>query len=593
MDKQPEPSKKSASWTRVAIFTSLYALLLESVIEWALVLYLYGNRHVDQKMAPSLILVFAASSFTVPLVALHSLLAWQYNRVPGFRRQKQILLVTSTYLLRLTIIVWLAASVAGLIVVTQQVSCLADTTGGNFWKTGVSCALHRAAIIVSVLSFMTVCLYFCSRELCDRPYDMSLLGVYRQRVTTRDDSLVSHSSSETDHMYKNDMGYFCRTPDTYGSRGLYLSSSDSSIDKSHVPNLQHPAPIRPTPYLNIGGDHESEHAEIVSGSTVSPIGTLRDGSTSDSVSRTPTAATSRTCAESNAQPPVPELPAGLSAGSGHTRQKSSASISSLRKYLPKLFALSLPLSSDPQIRALADPNAPRDIEKQTVNEVPDRPAVSDEKQLAPPPIEGPDHPPIMSPTLINMRPSESRPAPRSMTMASANAPEVVQPPPNVHKTLATATVRRTPPGPPPVYRAMPPNPLTWHPVNPTAPSRRGSTTELGSPAPRTARRTARRQSQVYQFEPSQVPRYTRSHYHPPNRYGSYGRSPRRMSSFSNRNDIEILYPSTRRPRSTTCGGISSLDSIRESGASVDESPGSDLADENTYRGTTRTSVHGY
>lgn len=62
MDKQLEAPKKSASWTRVAIFTSLYALLLESVIEWALILYLYGNRHVDLKMAPSLTLVFVAVS---------------------------------------------------------------------------------------------------------------------------------------------------------------------------------------------------------------------------------------------------------------------------------------------------------------------------------------------------------------------------------------------------------------------------------------------------------------------------------------------------------------------------------------------------
>lgn len=53
-------SKKAGSWTKVVIFVSLYVLLLESVIEWALVLYLYGSRLVDSKMAPSLILALIA-----------------------------------------------------------------------------------------------------------------------------------------------------------------------------------------------------------------------------------------------------------------------------------------------------------------------------------------------------------------------------------------------------------------------------------------------------------------------------------------------------------------------------------------------------
>ena len=52
--------KKAGSWTKVVIFVSLYVLLLESVIEWALVLYLYGNRLVDSNMAPSLILALVA-----------------------------------------------------------------------------------------------------------------------------------------------------------------------------------------------------------------------------------------------------------------------------------------------------------------------------------------------------------------------------------------------------------------------------------------------------------------------------------------------------------------------------------------------------
>jgi hypothetical protein len=105
------------------------------------------------------------SFFTVPLVALHSLLAWQYNKVLGFRAQKAMLRVACTYLLRLTVIIWLAASVAGLVVVSQQASCLSDTVKGSFWNVGVSCALHRAAVIASIVSLYVTETDMLSNEL--------------------------------------------------------------------------------------------------------------------------------------------------------------------------------------------------------------------------------------------------------------------------------------------------------------------------------------------------------------------------------------------------------------------------------------------
>lgn len=66
--------------------------------------------------------------------------------------QKAMLHTACTYVLRLTTLIWLGSSVAGLVVVSQQVYCLPDSAGGSFWKVGVSCALHRAVVIVSVLS---------------------------------------------------------------------------------------------------------------------------------------------------------------------------------------------------------------------------------------------------------------------------------------------------------------------------------------------------------------------------------------------------------------------------------------------------------
>jgi hypothetical protein len=62
------PATKGGSWTKVAIFISLYFLLLESVIEWALVLYLFVNRQVDTKMTPSLILALTAVSMPSNIV---------------------------------------------------------------------------------------------------------------------------------------------------------------------------------------------------------------------------------------------------------------------------------------------------------------------------------------------------------------------------------------------------------------------------------------------------------------------------------------------------------------------------------------------
>lgn len=57
-----------------------------------------------------------------------------------------------TYLLRLGIAVWLAASVAGLVVVAQQAECLPEGTDAGFWKVGISCGIHRTVFIVAVVS---------------------------------------------------------------------------------------------------------------------------------------------------------------------------------------------------------------------------------------------------------------------------------------------------------------------------------------------------------------------------------------------------------------------------------------------------------
>ncbi|RAQ52248.1 hypothetical protein AFGD_008587 [Aspergillus flavus] len=564
-------STRGGSWTKVVIFISLYVLLLESVIEWALVLYLYGNGRVDRKMTPSLILALVASFLTVPLVILHSLLAWQYNKVPGFGGQKTMLRAACTYLLRVTVIIWLAASVAGLVVVSQQVSCLPEITRGSFWNTGVSCALHRTAVIVSIISFITACLYFCSRELCERPYDVSILGVYKKQQSVCDESIFSSSSLESDTL-KDGILYLCPGPGTaYGTRDPYWpSSTDHAFENPNVHNFQYPLPIHQKQPLRPDMSPESENAETLSGTT----------------------------SEQHMQSPVAELPSGQEDSStiNHKRQKSS--LSSLRKYLPKVFPLSLPLSADPQIRALADSNTPRDVEKQTGNVILNKNSDSEQhltssaeekEEVASAPVDSETRRPPSSQvphTSTQARPTSSN---------SSDAPEVVLPTPlkvQRSNTTYTAPIPRTIHRHRPSYTIVPPNPLAWHPVNRVA-SHRASVIEPDTQLHHNPRPKERRQSRHYQFEQSHVPRYTRSYHQPHSRYNYRGRyEPRRMSSQSRRSDIEIHYPSTRRPRSTTCGGLGStraLDSIRESGASVDETRDI-VPNANTYRGAHRTSM---
>lgn len=107
------------------------------------------------KCSRSVVLPFAnlvKSFLSVPLVSLQSLVAWQYNKIGGFGQQKTILHNVCTYVLRLSLMLWLATSVSGLVVAAQQVYCLPEGSDASYWRVGTSCAFHRATVIVSVIS---------------------------------------------------------------------------------------------------------------------------------------------------------------------------------------------------------------------------------------------------------------------------------------------------------------------------------------------------------------------------------------------------------------------------------------------------------
>ncbi|KAJ5620892.1 hypothetical protein N7510_004876, partial [Penicillium lagena] len=599
--------RKEGSWTKLVIFVALYALLLESIVEWVLVLYLYGKGLVDSKMTVSVVLALVASFLSIPVAGLQSLVAWQYNKIGGFGTQKTVLHNLCTYVYRLDLMAWLATSVSGLVIVAQQADCLRDGTDAGLWRVGLGCSLHRASVVVSVVSLVTVCTIYCARELCERPYDISLIGIYTRQPTLRDDSVFSGHSWDSDETLKNEILNLCRQHD--GTiKGEWWSPDPLAAKVNCHPSIRQPAPVRLRPQLHLNTDPGSECGEIVpSGTTVSPdenfshisLGGQSAVSEMYPISRTSTIMISPTASESRglisgltSVPKVPAIPEQYT--TKHKRGKSS--VSSFRRFLPKAFPLFLPLSLDPQIRALADPNAASDVEKQvatpsiaphsrssstvhqaiqTSSDTPATPARNDADSKA---------------QLLTALPDSNE---RTMTMNSADAPEVVpsETKPTVKRSQTACLAARS------IHHPHHPNYIPGHPANP-------QTQTQPTFSARTYSLAWRHQNGTVQMDPAMTRSSTRAttafsccpspRIHPRLPDASRCSCPRR-------NDVEVIYPSTRRPRSTTygaTGGVGPLSCIMESTstprASADESQLSASADAmRTYRGANRTSLGFY
>ncbi|KAL2220216.1 hypothetical protein M432DRAFT_308779 [Thermoascus aurantiacus ATCC 26904] len=262
VDRTWSPPKGRRGWTLIAILISLYLTLLQSLAECVLVIQLYAMKRVDSIMTPSLILSLVASLFSIPFIVLHTFLAWQFKKSPGFSLPRTRLHIACSYLPHLMIILWLAATAAGLVVVSKQPTCVAGHSE-VLWKVGVSCVLHRASVIVAVSSFIAVCALFCAIELCERPYDASLMGLYAPQRPPRDKSLFS-SSSRGSETLKNEI-YLCGHPNEGPGNGeLYLTPNVSSIIEQPVlpPSIPYPAPVQTRPQLRLGTHSASVRTEI-------------------------------------------------------------------------------------------------------------------------------------------------------------------------------------------------------------------------------------------------------------------------------------------------------------------------------------------
>lgn len=478
---------------------------------------------------------------------------------------------------------------------------------------------------------------YCARELCDRPYDVSIIGIYKRSLVLRNGSVLSGHSWNSDETLKNEILNLCRQHDGKADEEPWLFDPLAGKVNCH-PSIRHPAPLRLRPQLRVNTNPGSEYGEIASGTTVSPNGSSArispGGQTLVSdfypISRTSTVMTSRTACESQTLPSdfiipkVPAIPAAYT--TNHKRGKSS--LSSFRRFLPKSFPLSLPLSSDPQILALADPNAASDVEKQVVTPSPSNKNIAALVSNVPA-----TNAPGYSTSSTTLVPSLPTPAQttgnkverhvRTITMNSADAPEVVMPaePSKVRRSQTSCLAQTTMS----IHHPHHPHYIPG-PANPYRPRKYSSSCRQNTSAfPRHVdqpRRTTSRQipavqhpvrSTSYSHDKHRVPRHTQSqchtnwHPHPPRRAGQQVFDPScSVPNLPRRSDVEVIYPSTRRPRSSTHGGSHGpLSCIMESGPipplPVDDNKfnaaasetNRNVIDQTTYRGANRTSLGFY
>lgn len=446
---------------------------------------------------------------------------------------------------------------------------------------------------------LTICVFFCARELCDRPYDISLLGVYKQhqhqqqqqQSPNRDESIFSNTSWESESTLKNDVVCLCRHPD--GS--------------TCQPSVKHSAPTRPKPALTLNTGRDSQCAASPCESATRVF--LNETS---APSRTPTLITSPLLpGQDQAQISPAELPSSPSTPNGLTTQASTT-----------------PLSADPQIRALSDPSQ---REKQPTSSHPsqhpeaekgrtssDAPEVVSAPGPAPVPksqSQSQKHPKIRRAYTSHI-PLPPPPHPESINYHPNYVPPYPRPP---QKQAPLQSHPRTPPSP--TYTSSPssnPNynynfyatvPDTLKPRPQTAPSNPSFRRSLTNPTyhgPGPGRHHGRRrsQAQLQTLLQGQNQGQGQSQLYTIN--GTTLRRPPRRSSTqrlrkSGNSDVDLVYPSTRRPRSAT--GYTDfpkrLDSITEVPAAAGDGEGEggekgreDLEEGSVYRGADRTSFCG-
>lgn len=85
-------------------------------------------------------------------MVLHTLIAWNYKKSSGTTIPRTPIHIVCSHLPRLMVVIWLATTVTGLVVISKQPTCDASQLTRSFWRSGTSCVLHRVAVIVAILA---------------------------------------------------------------------------------------------------------------------------------------------------------------------------------------------------------------------------------------------------------------------------------------------------------------------------------------------------------------------------------------------------------------------------------------------------------
>jgi hypothetical protein len=92
------------------------------------------------------------SMVSIPFIILHTVLFSQHKRRAGATIPHHPLHTACSYLPRAMIVLWLAAAVAGLLVVSKQPGCITEQGTYEFWQAGIGCNLHRTIVVIAVLT---------------------------------------------------------------------------------------------------------------------------------------------------------------------------------------------------------------------------------------------------------------------------------------------------------------------------------------------------------------------------------------------------------------------------------------------------------
>lgn len=468
------------------------------------------------------------------------------------------------------------------------------------------------------------------------------MGISGPKRPVRGSSLFSESSGESERL-KDQVFYLCRHPNAGPDHdALFLTPKESSfLDAvTRHPSIRHPGPARVRPELRIA-THLGTNGPSITTSELRKCLPAVDCSKSvcsqriSPVSRNSSVASRRLpprVEEANTtQPPLPPIP-GRSEGLYGAKHKRQQSSTSSNKFLPKPCAPTKQPSDGPQIRSISSQTliADNDWEALSNKHESNSSIASGSVSTPATSVSSPD-PTTKDDSKFETKSTHSDASSESKQQAltpSGESPMALAPGPlKIHKTQPTRKEDYTPPPGPPSTPSVPKiPPRSVHRRSTTQPAVRSHI-----PRVRPVRlSTVQREYSPHQYIPQNyhpsASHYRRQHYqhlhHPQPRYTprpAAAYQPRRFHSYHSRfvpsqtlppipqdDDVAVVYPNSRRPRSSRYGqarpglvgdigghGITRHTSLSLSACNSTRPEERAAMDAMVYRGAERTSPLGY